>query len=147
MNKHHSHCHGHVDAQLLQNKACITGIAVVHTLGRDAPSWLAWLVSVETKQQCLSSLRPGFEMEFRNGPEPHNSVVTASSTSTAAVRQLKMTFFSEVKIKFLTIAEGEDIPTENFLLSCSEIVPFFGKNKFRCFLYVCSGFNVCSSIL
>ena len=44
-----------------------------------------------------------------------------------------MTFFSEVKTKFLTIAEGEDIPTENFLLSCSEIVPFFGKYKFRCF--------------
>ena len=38
-----------------------------------------------------------------------------------------MTFFSEIKTKFLTIAEGEDIPTENFLLSFSEIVPFFGR--------------------
>lgn len=38
-----------------------------------------------------------------------------------------MTFFSEGKVKFLAISEGEDIPTENFLLSLGEIVPFFGK--------------------
>lgn len=41
-----------------------------------------------------------------------------------------MTFFSEIKTKFLTIAAGEDIPTENFLLSFSEIVPFFGKYSY-----------------
>ena len=78
MDKHHSHCHGHVGAQLLQNKACITGIAVVRTIGRHehAPSGL---VSAETKQQCLCSLRPGFGMEFRNRLEPHNSVVSSQA--------------------------------------------------------------------
>ena len=38
-----------------------------------------------------------------------------------------MTLFSQAKHKFQVISEGEAIPTEPFLLACSEVVPFFGK--------------------
>ena len=38
-----------------------------------------------------------------------------------------MTLFSEAKNKFPVIKEGDDIPTDPFLLAADEIVPFFGE--------------------
>ena len=38
-----------------------------------------------------------------------------------------MTFFSETKHTFPAVKEGEGIPTQQFLLAASEIVPFFGE--------------------
>ena len=37
-----------------------------------------------------------------------------------------MTLFSEVK--FLVLNEGDDVPTDPFLLAADKIVPFFGKS-------------------
>ena len=38
-----------------------------------------------------------------------------------------MTLFSQAKYKFPVINEGDNIPTDPFLLAADEIVPFFGK--------------------
>lgn len=43
-----------------------------------------------------------------------------------------MTLFSEAKYKFLEIKEGDDIPTDPFLLAADEIVPFFGEKVLTC---------------
>ena len=39
-----------------------------------------------------------------------------------------MTFFSQVKQKFLVVSEGEDIATETFLQAAREILPFLGTS-------------------
>lgn len=40
-----------------------------------------------------------------------------------------MTLFSEAENKFPVLNEGDEVPTDHFLLAADEIVPFFGKSS------------------
>ena len=83
---------------------------------------------------------------------PRGSIHERARTRTRATIVLTptyfaMTWFSEAKHGFLPVSEGGNIPTQPFLLACSEIVPFFGIiKKYKCLYIILFKILACSAL-